>query len=149
VKKMKIWKLRIKRALLYIGSFLCGIAPLGGWLLYKWDKYTTTPAATVKLCAGGVLVAVFILLAVLGRLKLPGRLWIIGILLGIVYFLEPLLPDLRMILTIALASEAVDMILFRAAIKHTRERITVGKTANATTAQVEEILKKYIGSGRV
>jgi hypothetical protein len=69
--------------------------------------------------------------------------------LGIVYFLEPLLPDLRLILTIALASEAADLILFRLPLKRLKERILVGKTANETTAQVEAVLKKYVGSGRV
>lgn len=150
---MKIWKIKLKLALLYVGSFLCNVAPLVVLLVLKWNKYTTTPNATVKLTIGGILIAALILFAVLEKLKLPGRLWCVGILLGIIWLVEPILPDMKQILTYALAGMAADVILFRRAIKKTKEQLLVGKTANATAtitaAQVEEVIKKYYGSGRV
>ena len=45
----------------------------------------------------------------------------------------------------ALAGEFLDFVCFQRAIRITKENILIGKTADVTTAQVEEVLKKYIG----
>ena len=50
----------------------------------------------------------------------------------------------------ALAGETLDMIIFQPFIKKIKEKIQIGKQSNATAAQVEEIIKQYLGSnGRV
>ena len=137
--------LRLRLVLLYIGSFIVCVAPLLVCFIVNWDKYTKTPGDTVKLCIGG-LIAVFVLfLKVIGQLKMPRRIVLFGIVFVMAYLLQVILDDLMLLSGMALAGEFLDFVCFQRAIRITKENILVGKTADATTAQVEEVLKKYIG----
>ena len=62
--------------------------------------------------------------------------------------LEAILHDLALLLGMYLLGEAIDLICLRWYIKKLDEDIKIGKTANATAKQVEEVIKKYNG-GRV
>ena len=59
--------------LLYVLSFLFSVLPLGAVFVLNFDKYTETVVDTVKLSFGGVLLVVFVILKVLGKLKMPRR----------------------------------------------------------------------------
>lgn len=147
-KKQRKPKYKLRLALLYIGSFIVNILPLCILFALNWDRYVTRPADTVKLCLGGALTAAFILLAVLGKLKLPKKAVTLSILLVMCYLLGSVLPDLMIIIFMALCGELLDLILFRGAIKRTREDILIGRTADATSKQVEDALAKYFSNGR-
>lgn len=137
--------LRLRLVFLYIGSFIISIAPLLVVFIVNWDKYTKTPGDTVKLCIGGILCLVFIFLKVIGKLQMPRRIVFYGILFIMAYLLQAILNDLMLLSGMALAGEFLDFVCFQRAIRITKENILVGKTADATTAQVEEVIKKYIG----
>lgn len=146
---MNVKKMKSRLVLLQIGSFIVSIAPLVIVLIINWGKYTKTPGETVKLCIGGIMVAFFIFLKVIGKLKMPRRIVLFGVVFIMAYLLQAIMDDMILLSGMALLGEFVDMVCFQGFIKKLKENIIVGKTANATTTQVEEVIKKYIGNGRV
>lgn len=148
-KKPKKPRLRLRLALLYIGSVIAFVSPLLICFILKRDEYMRTPGDTAKLAIGGALLVGVVALMILGRLKSLRRIVGLGISFILAYLLQAVLVDLVLLLGLALIGELLDLIFFQTAIKSTKEKIHITKTADATTAQVEEVLKKYIGSGRV
>ena len=141
--------LKVRLALLQIGSFIVSIAPLIVVFAVNWEKYTETPADTVKLCFGGIVIAVLIFIKAIGKLRMPHRIVFFGIVFVMAYLLQALWQDILLLSGMALAGEALDCIFFQRAIRIKRENIIVNKTADVTTEKVEEVIKKYIGNGRV
>lgn len=147
---MNIAKLRTKLIFLQIGSFLVSIAPLIVVIVLKWNSYTSEPSDSIKLGIGCVIGLIFIFLKVVGKLKMPSRIVSFGIVFIMSYLLKAILDDLILLSGMALAGETLDMIIFQPFIKKIKEKIQIGKQSNATAAQVEEIIKQYLGSnGRV
>lgn len=138
-------KLKRNLVFLYIGSFLVSIAPLLAVLIARWNVYTKTPGDTVKLCIGGVICLFFIFLKVIGKLKMPSRIVLFGVVFALVYLLKVILDDLLLLSGMALVGELLDMFFFQMAIRRTKERILIDKTSTATSEKVEEVIKKYIG----
>ena len=138
-------KLKRNLVFLYIGSFLVSIAPLLAVLITRWNVYTKTPGDTVKLCIGGVICLFFIFLKVIGKLKMPSRIVLFGVVFALVYLLKAILDDLLLLSGMALAGELLDMLFFQMAIRRTKERILIDETSTATSEKVEEVIKKYIG----
>ena len=147
-KEKKKPNLKVRLAFLYVFSFIATIAPLAVCFAINLDKYTAMPSDSVKLALGGGLLLVFVALKVVGKVKLPPRIVVFGIVFVLAYLLKTILADLMLLSGMAFLGEVIDALLFQRAIKRTKEEILVGKTADATSAQVEEVLKKYIG-GRV
>lgn len=143
-KMQKKPNLRLRLVFLYIGSFIVCVAPLLVCLIMNWDKYTKTPSDTVKLCIGGILVVFFLFLKVIGKLKMPRRIVLFGIVFILAYLLQSILSDLILLSGMALAGEFLDCVCFQRAIRITKENILIGKTADTTTSQVEEVIKRYI-----
>ena len=148
-KTKKQPNLKLRLVFLYIGSFIVSIAPLLVILIIRWDNYTKTPGDTVKLCVGGVLCLFFVFLKVIGKLQMQRRIVLFGIVFVMAYLLQALMNDLILLSGMALAGEVLDMLFFQYFIKKTKEKILIEKTADATTSKVEEVLKKYVGNGRV
>lgn len=146
---MNVKKMKSRLILLQIGSFIVSIAPLVIVLIINWGKYTKTPGETVKLCIGGIMVAFFIFLKVIGKLKMPRRIVLFGVVFIMAYLLQAIMNDMILLSGMALLGEFIDMVCFQGFIKKLKENILVGKTANATTDQVEKVIQKYIGNGRV
>lgn len=142
-KKTPNYKLRL--FFLQVGSFLVSIAPLAVCLIHNWDKYTGTPDKTVKLCFGGLIAVLFIALKAVGKLKIPSPIVGYGIVFVMSYLLAAILDDLMLLSGAALLGELLVVIFFNKAIKTAKENILVGKTADATSDKVEEVIKKYMG----
>lgn len=143
-----MWKLKFKRFLLRLTSFACSVGPIGAVLYLNWDRYVRTVSDAVKLSAGAIILIIFVVLKVLGKLRVPRRVTVYAIVLGLSYLFATVLVDLMLISGAALVGEAVDLILISPAIKRVSEKILVEKSADATASRVEELLKSYIG-GRV
>lgn len=141
--------LKVRLVFLQIGSFIVSIAPLIVIFAMNWGKYTETPGDTVKLCFGGIVIAVLIFIKAIGKLHMPHRIVFFGIVFVMAYFLQALWQDILLLSGMAFAGEALDCIFFQRAIRITKENILVNKTADVTTEKVEEVIKKYIGNGRV
>ena len=146
---MKKKKLRLNLVLLQLGSFLVSVAPLLTVLIANWGKYTKTPSDILKLCVGGFFVVLFIFLKVIGKLQMPRRIVLFGVVFLMSYLLKAIMDDMILLSGMALGGEALDFIFFQRAIRITKENILIGKTADATTQQFEEVIKKYLGEGRV
>lgn len=146
---MKKTNLKTRLVFLYIGSFIVSIAPLVFCFVWNWKDYTKTPGDTVKLTFGGIMLAVLVFMKVIGKLKMPRRIVSFGIVFVMAYLLQAVLKDLLLLSGMALLGEFIDYVFFQKAIKKTKEDMLIGKTADVTTAQVEQVLKKYIGNGRV
>lgn len=142
-------KMKRKLGFLYIGSFIASIAPLLFVLISRWNVYTKAPQDTVKLCIGGVICLFFIFLKVIGKLKMPSRIVLYGLVFALVYLLKAVIDDLLLLSGMALLGELFDRVFFQKAIKRTKETILIEKTSVATSEKVEEVIKKYIGKGRV
>lgn len=146
---MNVKKMKSRLILLQIGSFIVSIAPLVIVLIINWGKYTKTPGETVKLCIGGIMVAFFIFLKVIGKLKMPRRIVLFGVVFIMAYLLQAIMNDMILLSGMALLGEFMDMVCFQGFIKKLKDNILIGKTANATTDQVEKVIQRYIGNGRV
>lgn len=142
---MKKKNLKARLVFLYIGSFIVSIAPLVFCFAWNWGDYTKTPGDTVKLSLGGIILFTLVFMKVIGKLKMPRRIVSFGIVFVMAYLLQAVLKDLLLLSGMALLGEFIDYVFFQKAIKRTKENILVGKTADVTTAQVEEVIKKYIG----
>lgn len=150
---MKMAKLKMKLFLLEIAGFLVSIAPLIITLIINWEKYTShSTKEALKLGVGAVLIGVLCACAVIGKLKMPGRLVTDLILLGAIYLLEPVLQDVFLILCMDLIGSFMDTVIFSKLIKNVREAIANDKTADATVEKLMERLQNegvIGGSGRV
>jgi heme/copper-type cytochrome/quinol oxidase subunit 1 len=115
----------------------------------KWNDYTTTPTQTIKLCVGGIILLFMVFLKVIGKLGMPRRIVSFSVVFILAYLLQAVLNDLMLLSGMALLGEFLDFVCFQHAIRVTKENILVSKTANTTTEQVEKVLQKYLGNGRV
>lgn len=145
---METKKLKRKLVLLCTMSFIASIAPLAVAVCMNADKWFCAPRESVKIGIGALIAIFLIALKAVGKLKMPRRIITFAVVFAMVYFLESLLTDLLLLSGMALFGEALDLIFFQAPIKRTREQILIGKTSDATAGKVEELLEKYVGSGR-
>lgn len=141
--KKRNFKLRL--LLLQLASFISSAAPLTICIILNWSKYAKTPDQTIKLCFGGILGILMIGLKALGKLRIPNAITCYGIIFIMAYLLDKILTDMMLLSGMALLGELLSTVFFNKAIKNMREQLFVCKTADATSAQVEEIFKKYVG----
>lgn len=130
---------------LYICSFIVSIAPLVICFALNWGDYTKKPSDTIRLSLGGIVLVTIIFMKVIGKLKMPRRIVSFGIAFILAYLLQAILKDLLLLTGMALLGEFIDYIFFQRSIKKIKENMLIHKTADATTEQVEEVVKKYIG----
>lgn len=140
---------KIKLRSLELGGFLASILPLLAVVAWNWSDYTQSVPAKVKLCCGGVIAAVLILLKVLGKLKLPGDVTVVALVMVLAYLLDALLKDLTLLCGAYLLGFLLERLFFRTPAKRLREKMQIGKQADATAGRVEELLQSYLGNGRV
>lgn len=136
-----------KLCVMYILSFIASIAPMAIYVGVNHGKYIKTAADSVKLSLGFIICAVLVLLKVLGKLKIPSRLTGFGIVFALSYFLDSILNDLIVLSFLAFLGELIDLIIFQSRIKKLKERIQIGKTADATAEKIEEVMKQYFRGG--
>ncbi len=136
---------KFKLALLYVCSFLASTLPILIVIVSKWETYTKTPSDTIKITIGGLIGLFFLFLKAVGKLKIPSRIILFAVIFVMSYLLKTLLDDIILLSGMALLGEIIDYFIFQRMIKVTKESITVQKQADATSAQVEEIIKKHLG----
>lgn len=144
--------MRIKLFWLYVGSFLVSIAPIIVMVGFNWGHYTSTPKSTFSLAIGGVLAVAFILLKAMDKLpKRAKRIVYFIMWFFMLTLLEPILLELKWIVAMAILGEALDMIMFSWKIKRLKEDMLIERTADATSAKVEQAIQSAVEklSGRV
>lgn len=124
-------KLKVKYALLVLASFIVLTAPLLIVLCVKWDTYTTSYSygGTIKLTAGGVMAVGFLIMMLLGKLKMPRGIIIAGVVFIFAWLLESILKDLKLLSGMFLLGETLYYIFFQTALKRVQKQIRGGDTS--------------------
>lgn len=142
----------IKLNLLKAGGVFTSIAPLVVVIIINWNEYVMAAGGqTWKLTIGGTIAVVLIALSVLGKMKISGRKTLFTILLVVVFLLEPIIADMKLLCACALGGEILNGITFEQFAKKYQETITMEKQANINAKATEEVLEKIVNktSGRV
>lgn len=128
----------VKLALLRGGSFVTSFLPLAIVIGLNWNRYTATPqVATSLTIGGGVAVAVTILKA-LGKLpQKPKRVIMYGFVFAMLWVLEPLILDLKLLVGAALVGEIGDMVAIQPFITYTKKQVDANITAKATAEHLQ------------
>lgn len=142
-------KTKTKLRLYEFGGFLASVLPLSVILALNWDRYVQSYAAGVKLLTGGLILVILLSLKVLAKLRIPSSVTAITVVMLLSYLLQAILSDLTLLCGAYLVGEILDLILFRRRAKALREALMAERAADATAGRVEELLKTYIGNGRV
>ena len=146
---------KIKLLLLYIFSFLSCTVPLIAVFAMRSDRYIHSAQDVIRLSVGGGLCAFFLILKVVGKLRMPRRIVVYAFVLILVYLMEPVIADLKILCLAALVGELLDYIIFQPWIRREREKQLIDKTATASASatrdaireELEDMMKNY-GGGR-
>lgn len=139
-----------KKVLLQILGYVLSIAPLAVVFGLKWDTYTATTQSTISLGVGGAISLVLILIKSLG--KVPKNIHPIikyVVALVLVFALDPIIQDLKILLSAAIVGELIDLPI-QHQVKVTQnvidQKATLTSIDNQTQAIVDAINKNQ---GRV
>lgn len=140
--------LRRRLVWMQVLGFFATILPVCAVVVRRWDVYTRDGGG-IKLGAGGILLAVVVLLGFLGRLKGVRRE--IGLVVGlvVVWLLSAIITDLLLLLSASLAGVLLDDIFFAWRARRLTRAIDMREqadmSAEATTAAVAGLLRQYLG----
>lgn len=139
-----------KKVLLQILGYVLSIAPLAVVFGLKWDTYTATTQSTISLGVGGAISLVLILIKSLG--KVPKNIHPIikyVVALVLVFALDPIIQDLKILLSAAIVGELIDLPIqhqVKVTQKVIDQKATLISIDNQTQAIVDAINKNQ---GRV
>lgn len=148
-KENKTMSPSVKKILLQIGGYLISIAPLAVILGLKWDTYTATTTSTISLGVGGAISLVLILIKSLG--KVPKNIHPIikyVVALVLVFALDPIIQDLKILLSAAIIGELIDLPIehqVKVTQKVIDQKATLMSIDNQTQAIVDAINKSNKG----
>lgn len=140
----------VKKVLLQIGGYIVSIAPLAVVFGLKWDTYTATTQSSISLGVGGAISLVLILIKSLG--KVPKNIHPIikyVVALVLVFALDPIIQDLKILLSAAIVGELIDLPIqhqVKVTQKVIDQKATLTSIGNQTQAIVDAINKNQ---GRV
>lgn len=135
-RSKKIRRLRFWLFIFKLCSFLVSVVPLGLFFLKNFDRYVQGADDIWKLSAGAVVITVIMLLKVLGKLKIPGRVVTSVLFMGLCWLFASLLEDLLIISTIWCVSEVVDFVIFSPIAKAIARKLNIYETAVATAEAI-------------
>lgn len=149
-KEKKPMNPSVKKVLLQILGYMLSIAPLAVVFGLKWDTYTATTQSTISLGVGGAISLVLILIKSLG--KVPKNIHPIikyVVALVLVFALDPIIQDLKILLSAAIVGELIDLPIqhqVKVTQKVIDQKATLTSIDNQTQAIVDAINKNQ---GRV
>lgn len=139
-----------KKVLLQILGYVLSIAPLAVVFGLKWDTYTATTQSSISLGAGGAISLVLILIKSLG--KVPKNIHPIikyVVALVLVFALDPIIQDLKILLSAAIVGELIDLPI-QHQVKVTQKVIDQKATLTSIDNQTQAIVDAInINQGRV
>ena len=130
---------KFKIPLLYLLSFVLSVLPVLVYFFANADRYFVTVPDRVRLSCGLVCLGVIVFLKVMGKLKMPSRAVLFGLVTVLCYLLERVLNDLIVFSFLALVGEVLDMVC-QAFIKKAKEDRLIEKSAERTAKEVERAL---------
>lgn len=130
---------RLKIPLLYLMSFVLSIGPVVLYFALNIDNYVQTVSDGIKLALGATILMAIVLLKVLGKLKLPSRIYLFGITFLLSYLLAAILKDLIIFSLLALIGEILDSIC-QVLIRKAKEDRRVEKEAEKHAEELGRVL---------
>lgn len=143
---------QIKLKLLQGGGLVTSLAPLITCIAINWNDYVVASGGqTWKLSIGGTIAVFLIAVAMLGKLKMPGLKTFFAVLLVIVFLIEPILADLKLLCACALGGQVLNGISFELLANNYKSKIDREKQADTTATAMEKVIDKAISkiNGRV
>ena len=134
---------RLKIPLLYLLSLFFSVGPVLIYFLANLDKYVQTAPQGVKVSCGFALLFVIAFLKVIGKLKIPSRIYVFAIVFLLSYLLKDVLKDLIVFSFLALMGEMLDGVC-QVFIRRERENRLIDKTAQKSAKEIKQAI-----SGRV
>ena len=130
---------RFKIPLLYLLSFVLSVLPVAIYFFANADRYIQTVPDRIRISAGIVFLSVTVFLKAVGKLKMPSRAALFGIVTVMCYLLESVLEDLIVFSFLAFVGEVLD-VACQSYIRREREKARVERTAQKTAEQIERTL---------
>lgn len=143
---------QIKLKLLQGGGLVTSLAPLITCIAINWNDYVVASGGqTWKLSIGGTIAVFLIAVAMLGKLKMPGLKTFFAVLLVVVFLIEPILADLKLLCACALGGQVLNGISFELLANNYKSKIDREKQADTTATAMEKVIDKAISkiNGRV
>ena len=131
---------------------MVSLAPLITCIAINWNDYVIAAGGqTWKLSIGGTIAVFLIAIAMLGKLKLPGLKTFLAILLIVVFLIEPILADLKLLCACALGGQIINGFTFELFAKKYQETMTMEKQADINAKATQKVVEDVIGkiTGRV
>ena len=143
-------KRRTKLRLLEISRVIVILIPLMVVVIINRNDYFYSPTSTVSMTLGGCVATVLALLLSFDKIHIRSRLVLIGLLFGLVWALEPLIIDLKLLLGATFGGEIVNSIFFESRIKRMRRLWEAEEAAEINAQANEKVVEKIVTiSGRV
>lgn len=142
----------LKLKLLEGGGIVTSLLPLIVVIIINWNDYVMAAGGqTWKLTVGGVMAVGMIAIAMLGKMKLPGLKTFFAILLVIIFLIEPILADLKLLCACALGGQLINSVTFELLAKKYKETMTMEKQADINAKATQKVIEETINkmSGRV
>ena len=142
----------LKLKLLEGGGIVTSLLPLIVVIIINWNDYVMAAGGqTWKLTIGGTMAVGMIAIAMLGKLKMPGLKTFFAILLVIIFLIEPILADLKLLCACALGGQLINGVTFELLAKKYKETMTMEKQADINAKATQKVIEETINkmSGRV
>lgn len=141
---MTVKQLKRRKRIGECGAFLLSVLPVSVVILAKWELYTAQPAAAFKLGVGGIMVGAVILLAVLGRLKIPGDVAVLAFTVVLLWLLRTVLDDLLLLSFVLLCGRVGDKLLTATYVRRVRRELEAREAAERAGRTVMEGVQSYL-----
>ena len=142
----------LKLKLLEGGGIVTSLLPLLVVIIINWNEYVVAAGGSSwKLTIGGVMAVGMIAATMIGKMKLPGLKTFFAILLVIIFLLEPILADLKLLCAAALGGQLINGFTFEIFAKKYKETTTMEKQADINAKATQKVLEDAINkmTGRV
>ena len=130
---------RIKMPLLYLLSFALSVLPVAIYFFANADRYIQTVPDRVRISTGIVCLCVITFMKAVGKLKMPSRAALFGIVTVMCYLLESVLEDLIVFSFLAFVGEILDMIC-QHFIRKAKEEKLMQKSAERAANEIKKVL---------
>ena len=130
---------KFKIPLLYLLSFALSVLPVAIYFFINVDRYVKTVPDRLKLTTGLICLCLIVFLKVIGKLRMPSRTVLFGMVFLLCYLLESVLDDLLVFSFLALVGEVLDYIC-QIFIRRAKEDRIAQKSAERTANEIEKVL---------
>lgn len=137
-------QLRTRKRLSVCGAFATSVLPISVVILSKWRLWVQNPGQAVAIGAGGIMVGAVILLSILGRLKIPGDIWIWTGTLVLLVLLRTVIDDLILLNAALLGGRLGDKLLTATYVKRVTKELEDREAAERVGQTVMDGVKKYL-----